>query len=594
MQCKRKAVHSVVAAVALATIGLAAQATFPGENGAIVFSSNLPGNGIYRATANGATSITLDGAAPAVSPNGKKIAFRRFVDGQWHILVMNFDGSNVVDLGPGIEPAWLNDGSKIVFINQAPYPGISVMAPMPGSARTLLFSTAAEPQIVSTSPSNGDLLYEVALDTWWFKANTQQHVLVRSGTKRYRQATWAPDGTSMVAVGAEPGGNPAVYRVNLDGSNPQPIAATQLVSGVAWPSISPDGTRVLAQDSSAVFEAPMAGGALAYWGGVSLGDWSRMPRTPVVTTFAGTGWPASVALAGDADTYVSQSDLVMMPGAGLSGDTWQQAVAIGGDGRVLHRSKLNNGTWGPYYVAPRLGSTDGLRAKTVRIAAAYDGSTQMVAVGSDDLVYHAMRYPNGTWSGFAPLDGVGGGSFAARDVAIAIAGSSSTSPGQSQVVANGLEAGQVYHRTRQPNGTWTPWDLPPGSPGRTENVAIATTPDGDAFILATPRGSEIWRQVRYANGNWDGWLPMSNVTGGRVNGLALTVSDNSPDVAWVGYVLADGSVFSSRRPNPISASTWTIPTTPTMVMTNGRSVSITNSGSVGAPPTLVVVQAQPQ
>lgn len=49
---------------------------------------------------------------PALSPDGKRIAFQVVGRGMW---VINTDGSGLTELGKGSHPAWLPDGKTIVF-----------------------------------------------------------------------------------------------------------------------------------------------------------------------------------------------------------------------------------------------------------------------------------------------------------------------------------------------------------------------------------------------------------------------------------------------------------------------------------------------
>ena len=127
------------------------------------------------------------------------------------------------------------------------------------------------------------------------------------------------------------------------------------------------------------------------------------------------------------------------------------------------------------------------------IAGALDGSAQIVVVGDDDLLYHAMRFPGHVEqrdvAGFARLDGYAGASvFAARDVTIAITGSNFHITRSAHVVANSLAGGGLYRRVRWTDGDWTGFGSVPGSHGLdTQELAIGMADSGDAYITATYR-----------------------------------------------------------------------------------------------------------
>jgi Tol biopolymer transport system component len=105
-------VAALAAAIALCTSG--AEATFPGDNGRIAFSSDRQGGpGIFTVAASGRDVERVtegDDAVPAVSPNGKRIVYERDAQSGPDIIVMNADGSGkkpVLD-GPknDSEPDW--------------------------------------------------------------------------------------------------------------------------------------------------------------------------------------------------------------------------------------------------------------------------------------------------------------------------------------------------------------------------------------------------------------------------------------------------------------------------------------------------------
>ena len=72
-----------------------------------------------------------------------------------------------------------------------------------------------------------------------------------------------------------------------------------------------------------------------------------------------------------------------------------------------------------------------------------NGSSQIVATGIDGDIYHNTRAANRVWAGWEPLDGANGASrFSATAVPL-----TGMSDGSSQVVAVGLDD-SVYHDIR--------------------------------------------------------------------------------------------------------------------------------------------------
>ncbi|OUL98039.1 hypothetical protein A8M77_33595 [Variovorax sp. JS1663] len=324
-------------------------------------------------------------------------------------------------------------------------------------------------------------------------------------------------------------------------------------------------------------------------------DWARVPKNCHATTPQGGGG----VLGSNVDFYADQCVIAVSPNPVAAGGVLAQAMAMGPDGRVYARALKANPfggdpVWGPYYVVPGLsngatGDPAGVKAKKIAIAAAKDGSFQVVIIhAANDSLYHAMQYPNnGNWSGFGLLDGVGTLTFAARDVAIAINGSSPTSAGNAQVIANGLEAASVFHRVRWPNGTWTPFAQVPGAQGmNTQALAIASSDDLYTNVLAITTAADgsqgqIQQVLRDPSGNWAGWVTVPTPAGttlSKTSDLALTRTNLIGNPAYLMFLDATGNVYFQVRNNPNLPASWQGQAPTDLITTQGRTVSLSGSG----------------
>ena len=113
--------------LAIFTMLLAAPAapTFPGPNGKIFFVLNDGTyNQIYKVNPNGSglEPVTDDNAGhsdPAISPNGRRVAFSRAEGmGTTHIFITRTTGTverQITKGAPAIDPTWTASGKKIVY-----------------------------------------------------------------------------------------------------------------------------------------------------------------------------------------------------------------------------------------------------------------------------------------------------------------------------------------------------------------------------------------------------------------------------------------------------------------------------------------------
>lgn len=186
-----------------------AQATFPGQNGKLVYYTSWTGPhtyftppDVYTVDPGGSNQVRLTtderSASPVWSPDGKKIAFASSRDRSDYgneIYTMNADGSDVRRLTNhpprnDYQPKWSPDGKKIVFISSRVEP---------------------EPDNCSSAPAGCNFeIYAVNAD------GTGETRLTNSAGID-RNPTWSPDGKRVVFE-SKRDGNYEIYAVNADGT----------------------------------------------------------------------------------------------------------------------------------------------------------------------------------------------------------------------------------------------------------------------------------------------------------------------------------------------------------------------------------------
>ena len=224
-------------------------ATFPGQNGKLIFERTE----LYTVNPD-ASGLTAIGPAnwrmrePAWSADGSQIAFQYFPGGGdsppgWGIWVMSSDGTNGRQItrdaqsvaGNDNYPAWSPDGTKIAFVRNS---DLFVMN-TDGTGVTNLTANFTSGVLDPDWSPRGDLIAFSAGSDIYVMGPTgspaPQRLTLAVGNQNY--PSWSPDGSAIAY--AFLGG---VGRVNADGSNEVELASgLREVWDVAW---SPDGTRI--------------------------------------------------------------------------------------------------------------------------------------------------------------------------------------------------------------------------------------------------------------------------------------------------------------------------------------------------------------
>jgi Tol biopolymer transport system component len=167
------------------------------------------------------TVTTSSNVRPALSPDGKRIAFQSNRDGPYHIYVMDANGANVTQLtsGHGDErhPAWSPDGKFIVF------------------------------DAVDTADTG-------KREIWTIEVSSKRRTQVTKIGAIASFPSWSPDGKT-IAFYLYRAGAMDLWTVKLDGAAPSPLTrglaseansqCTFACHGAAW---APDGSRLAVTD----------------------------------------------------------------------------------------------------------------------------------------------------------------------------------------------------------------------------------------------------------------------------------------------------------------------------------------------------------
>lgn len=217
-----------------------------------------------------------------------------------------------------------------------------------------------------------------------------------------------------------------------------------------------------------------------------------------------------------------------------------QLAVIGGDGRAYHAVRYRDGNWSAFGGIAGIGTPDAAGAKAISIAGMPNGSAQLLIVGSDDRVYHQIRYADGNWSGFQPLPGIGTPD-AAGAKAVSITGLPN---GSAQVLIVGLD-NRVYHEIRYADGNWSGFAGLPGigspDPAGAIAVGIAGMGDNSAQVVIVGLDNRVYHEIRYPDGNWTGFAPLADAA--KDVGIA-GLTNNSAQVVVIGQ---DDRVYHEVR-----------------------------------------------
>ena len=214
---------------------------------------------VQSATGQAPKKFVVHGGAPAVSPDGSRIAFLSDRDGSTDIYVIGGDGKGERRLTRTSEtesqPAWSGDGKSIwftVFVS-----GSSRIYAIPsGGGETNAKQVGSVPgRVLRLSPDGKRVLYWTGT---WTSMKLFVSDLDGSGARQLTDgsgvvwgARWSPDGKRIAFGDKDSAGVLQVYVMNAEGSGRRQVTRFPQAEGSAqMPSWSPDGRKLAVQSGA--------------------------------------------------------------------------------------------------------------------------------------------------------------------------------------------------------------------------------------------------------------------------------------------------------------------------------------------------------
>jgi hypothetical protein len=237
--------RTILVLVAALMVSGAAQASFPGAGGRIVFEragASDPEPALVEVDpAKGSQQVLGPGAEPAFSPDGSKLALVR----NGTVFVAAADGTGAVAVGGGRFPAWSPDGGRLA-VSRGRADGVLELyvIDLAGGSTSQLTDLPFNATMPAWSPDGATIAFvtPTGLARVDVASGTPAPISI-GGVTIDGGPSWSPDGRSLAFMDS---GN-QVWVAAADGHDGRQVTHTLFAptgSGAARPAWSPDGASI--------------------------------------------------------------------------------------------------------------------------------------------------------------------------------------------------------------------------------------------------------------------------------------------------------------------------------------------------------------
>ncbi|MAG35804.1 MAG: hypothetical protein CL878_06120 [Dehalococcoidia bacterium] len=288
---------------------------------------------VMNADGSGQTRLTMrprvSSLAPTWSPDGSRLAFVSWRDGDFEVHVMDAEGDNLTrlsqsDVLEGL-PAWSPDWTRLAFVSRRDGNDEIYVMQADGSIPRRLTENNVRDFSPAWSPDGNRLAFSSQRD-----GNRDIYVMQADGSRPSRLTShnasdgapaWSPDG-SKIAFVSHRDGNDEIYVMQADGTSQTRLTHNDAFDG--WPSWSADGTKL-------TFESARDGDREIYAMHADGSDVRRLSQNPgVADTFP--AWSPDgnrIAFSARAASFSGLDEDQATQALGIAGILLQATLLIG-------------------------------------------------------------------------------------------------------------------------------------------------------------------------------------------------------------------------------------------------------------------------